>query len=296
MSEQDLISDPHRATRGGVASGPVSDVPPAGYGAWLAWERQRAGLGVTDIAAELRLHPKQVRAIEQEDLARLPEPAYVRGFIRSYARVLNIDPAPILNDLNAKLSPTDASVVDGMAGTGDYSPVRAAARERMSRQLGIGVVVAGLIALGLVGWQASQQTPSIEASPVATIPSEPAAVPAAEIAPAEQSAAAEATASLAESSRADAESTSSDPVPGASEAAPTLTLRFSGQSWVEVTDANGKVVLSQLSSAGAEHAVDGALPLTVVIGDAGKTMVDVRGEAFDLQPFTRNNVARITVN
>ena len=55
--------------------------------------------------AALRLHPNQVRAIEQEDLTRLPEPAYVRGFIRSYARVLNIDPAPMLDDLNAKLAP-----------------------------------------------------------------------------------------------------------------------------------------------------------------------------------------------
>ena len=60
----------------------------AGYGARLAAQRERAGLSVTDVAATLRLHPNQVRAIEQEDLTRLPALAYVRGFIRSYARVL----------------------------------------------------------------------------------------------------------------------------------------------------------------------------------------------------------------
>ena len=74
-----------------------------------------------------------------------------------------------------------------------------------------------------------------------------------------------------------------------------LWLRFSGPSWVEVTDANGKILLSELSSAGVEHMLNGATPLTVVIGDANTTSVSVRGEAFNLQPFTRNNVARFTV-
>ncbi len=81
----------------------------------------------------------------------------------------------------------------------------------------------------------------------------------------------------------------------ASGAAPTVLLRFIGDSWAEVTDRNGKILLSQLSSAGAEHALDGELPLTVVIGDANFASVEVRGAAFNLQPFTRNNVARFTI-
>ena len=46
---------------------------------------------------------------------------------------------------------------------------------------------------------------------------------------------------------------------------------------------------------GAEHALDGELPLTVVIGDANFASVEVRGAAFNLHPFTRNNVARFTI-
>ena len=92
-----------------LASGVGTSIP-AAYGARLAFERQRAGLGITDVAATLRLHPNQVRAIEEEDLARLPELAYVRGFIRGYARVLKVDPAPILVDLNAKLATANATI------------------------------------------------------------------------------------------------------------------------------------------------------------------------------------------
>lgn len=74
-----------------------------------------------------------------------------------------------------------------------------------------------------------------------------------------------------------------------------MLLRFTGDSWAEVTDRSGKILLSQLNSAGAEHALDGELPLTVVIGDANFASVEVRGAAFNLQPFTRNNVARFTI-
>ena len=56
-----------------VGTGPDAPVdaaaeapPPASFGARLQWQRERLGLTVTDVAARLRLHPNQVRALEQE--------------------------------------------------------------------------------------------------------------------------------------------------------------------------------------------------------------------------------------
>ena len=298
MGEQDLTDERATATQSGVEVVLGPDVSaPAGYGARLARQRQSAGLSVTDVAASLRLHPNQVRAIEQEDLARLPALAYVRGFIRSYARVLKVDPAPLLIDLNTKLAPVRESVVDGMAT--DYAAARAAGRERMLPQWAIGIALVVLIALGLVGWQATQQpTPAPappEALPVSAAPPAPAPV-----------LSTDATASPAAS---EASAAPVDPIPAPADAAeptvrssvlttgaaPTLVLRFNGASWAEVTDRNGKILLSQLNAAGAEHALDGELPLTVVIGDANFASVEVRGAAFSLQPFTRNNVARFVI-
>lgn len=292
MSEHDVGAEGRVLTRTEASSDALSSdaSPPKAYGARLAWERQRAGLSVTDVAATLRLHPNQVRAIEQEDLTRLPELAYVRGFIRSYARVLNVDAAPMLGDLNDKLAPSGASVVDAMTTTSDYSPVRAAARERMSRQVVMAVAVIGLIALGIIGWQSTlqgQQAPApaaiTAAPPIATAPVEQPAIKEEQSVPA-----AEQPSQVSEPASA---VVASEP----STAPPMLWLRFSGKSWVEVTDANGKILLLELSSAGVEHMLNGAAPLTVVIGDANTTSVSVHGEAFNLQPFTRNNVARFTV-
>jgi cytoskeleton protein RodZ len=304
MTEQSLISDEREIpAQAETDSKPTNAVVVAGgYGARLAAQRERAGLTVTDVAATLRLHPNQVRAIEQEDLARLPALAYVRGFIRSYARVLNADPEPLLSDLNTKLAPVRESVVDGMAT--DFAAARAAGRERTFPQWAIGIALVILIALGVIGWQTTLKP--APAQPQIVVP---AAAPAAASvtptpAPVPDTATAVATSETAQGSGA-----VSEPVPtpadaaeptvrssvATSGAAPTVLLRFNGSSWAEVTDRNGKILLSQLNAAGAEHALDGEMPLTVVIGDANFASVEVRGASFNLQPFTRNNVARFTV-
>ena len=307
MTDQSLVAD----ARAGVAQTDFDSTQAGsahGYGARLAAQRERAGLSITDIAATLRLHPNQVRAIEQEELARLPALAYVRGFIRSYARVVSLDPEPLLSDLNSKLAPVRETVVDGMAT--DYDAARAAGRERTFPQWAMGIALVILIALGVLGWQTTMQRSAAPPEQVAVVPpptvtaTSPAVAASAKLATSETSASSAATIDSAANSAALVE-----PVPApadtaeptvassraASGAAPTVLLRFTGDSWAEVTDRSGKILLSQLNSAGAEHALDGELPLNVVIGDANFASVEVRGAAFNLQPFTRNNVARFTI-
>ncbi|HQR21846.1 MAG TPA: DUF4115 domain-containing protein, partial [Burkholderiaceae bacterium] len=75
-----------------------------------------------------------------------------------------------------------------------------------------------------------------------------------------------------------------------------LKLKFTGPSWAEVKDAEGKVLHSQHNVAATEFVIEGTPPFYVTIGDATKASVEVRGEAFDLAPHTRQNVARFTIN
>ncbi len=273
---------------GAPAETPVEQ-PPTSFGARLRWERERAGLTVTDVAARLRLHPNQVRALEQETLTALPEAAYVRGFVRSYARILNVEPGPLLDDLASKIAPSSSSVVDGMTQQRDYSPVRAASREQTSRRLVVVGAVLLLIVLGILGWYATRESsprsttgtvvpaaPAVQGPPSAPPPVTEPATPA----PAAVPAGASESAALLE------------PVPPP----PLLKLRFSGASWAEVKDAEGKVLHSQHNTAGAEFVIEGTPPFYVVIGDTTKTSVEVRGEAYDLSPYSRQNVARFTIN
>jgi len=275
-----------------------AEPPPTSFGARLKWERERAGLTVTDVAARLRLHLNQVRALEQENLPALPESAYVRGFLRSYARLLNIDPAPLLADLGAKLAPAVGSVVDGIAQHRDYSPVREAAREQISRRLVISGAILLLVVLGVLGWYATREAPAVpvlnSAPPrTAVVPTAtPTAEPATKVVPMDSAAAPAATAAAPAAPAAAAAAEPIELLPPA----PTLKLRFAGNSWAEVKDAEGKVLYSQHNAAGTEAAIEGTPPLYVVIGDATKTTVEVRGESFDMAPHTRQNVARFTIN
>src|ERR1700758_5026136 len=127
---------------------------PAGFGYTLAQARVRAGLSIEQAAARIRLHPKQLQAIENEDLQLLPAAAYVNGFVRNYAREIGIDPAPLIDDLNSKLKLRGLGSPEPDLGLG--GPISAPMLgERGWRNLVLAGIVIALICAGLVGiWMA----------------------------------------------------------------------------------------------------------------------------------------------
>ena len=72
---------------------PVPPVPPSpdGPGARLKGAREAAGLSLDQVAQQLKLAPRQVKALEDEDFGKLPGRTFARGFVRNYARLLNLD-------------------------------------------------------------------------------------------------------------------------------------------------------------------------------------------------------------
>ena len=59
-------------------------------GALLRDKREKMGLTYAEIAEQTKLRPRFLEALEDEDWEHLPSPAFVKGFIRSYARVLEL--------------------------------------------------------------------------------------------------------------------------------------------------------------------------------------------------------------
>jgi cytoskeleton protein RodZ len=70
---------------------PVLDV-----GKTLREAREVMGLSVHDIANRIKFAPRQVEALEANDFANLPQATFLRGFVRSYARVLQLDEAALI--------------------------------------------------------------------------------------------------------------------------------------------------------------------------------------------------------
>jgi len=72
------------------------DEPELGAGRRLADARRAAGLGPEEVAGRLRLDMRTIRLIEQDDYSQLPAPMFVRGYLRNYARLLDLPPGPIV--------------------------------------------------------------------------------------------------------------------------------------------------------------------------------------------------------
>lgn len=69
-----------------------------GFGAMLREARESLGISIGDVSSRTRLSVDQIRAIEEENLECLPEPVYVRAFLRAYAKAIDIDYEPLVND------------------------------------------------------------------------------------------------------------------------------------------------------------------------------------------------------
>ncbi len=91
-------ADEPREDRAPEASGEAPAAAPQGFGAMLRAAREAQGISLGDMAVRSRLSVAQVRALEEEDVAALPEPVYVRAFIRGCAHSLGLDPQALAED------------------------------------------------------------------------------------------------------------------------------------------------------------------------------------------------------
>lgn len=90
-----------------------------GPGQTLHEERERRGLTINQVATELRLAQRQIEALEADDYSALPPAPFVRGYLRGYARLLDLDGETLVDLFNAdqresiELSPAGAAATGG---------------------------------------------------------------------------------------------------------------------------------------------------------------------------------------
>ena len=73
-------------------------------GEQLASAREAKKWVLDDVARLTKLRSDQVLALEEGRYHVFSAPVYVRGFVKSYAKLVNIDPAPLLEELNGELN------------------------------------------------------------------------------------------------------------------------------------------------------------------------------------------------
>jgi len=73
-----------------------------GYGQVLAQARKDKELSLADVATKLKLTVRQVEALEAEDGGQLPGDVFLRGFVRNYARLMELDPDAVIAPMDAE--------------------------------------------------------------------------------------------------------------------------------------------------------------------------------------------------
>jgi cytoskeleton protein RodZ len=275
-------------------------------GALLAAARESRGLTVIDIARQLKLSPWQIDALESGDYRRLPGTVFVRGFIRNYARLVNLDAALLLANAERELPPA--------APGGPEMPPSAEIpfpRERTFNwhkyAIAAIVLVIPVVIFEFYPGDANETTvksrqvelpaPQVMAEVKPVAETRQAALPAAGVADASVT-----------GQRPDAGAVRQDKSPAkppvvvvAASAAPKpgeqlVRFRFEQESWVEVRDRNGRIIFSQLNAAGTEQAVSGKPPLSLVVGNASGVRLTHNQQPVNLAPYTKVDVARLTLD
>src|SRR3977135_1546622 len=83
---------------------------PAPAGATLRHERRRQGLSLGYISRQLKLSVRQVEALERDDYSAYKGPVFIHGFIRNYAKLLGLDPEPLIRATDSMLNPPELAI------------------------------------------------------------------------------------------------------------------------------------------------------------------------------------------
>lgn len=267
-------------------------------GAMLREARQRQGLHLAALAAAIKVTPAKLEALEADRYEALPDLTFARALAQACCRALKIDAAPVLalmpGAVSSRLERVDEGLNTPMPERGSGLPLA----EWLPWQRPV-PWIALLLLLAAGAFVLLPTRSGVEpASGTATDPVLPPASAASMallgmVLPGTGTGAAE-PASAAAPLAASAAVVASAPVVVASADQPLL-LRAQQDSWVQVSDADGKQLLGRMMSAGETLSLGGALPLKVRIGNVRGTQLQFRGQAVDLAAAARDNVATLTL-
>ncbi|AYM77619.1 helix-turn-helix domain-containing protein [Janthinobacterium agaricidamnosum] len=303
-------------------------------GAQLKAQREALGWPVEQVADQLKLAPRQVIALEEGDMAALPNVAVVRGFVRAYAKVVRLDAAPLVAMIEVHPAPAQdpaAPVRREISAT--FSESRfPSMTQRSSNQTpiwiagAVAVVVAaafgayklGYVPASLLSSHAEKETAHAEVGPVETTlikpgqdltPVQSPSVPLISVPPppgndtqtgAPAAAAASAPAAAVPPAAVPAPATAATaavtpPAAAAAVGANALVLKVEQDSWVEIRRPGASPLISRMVKAGSTETFDITGPATLVVGKPGVVQATLRGAKLDLPTVAGGTISRVSI-
>ncbi|MGS0892192.1 helix-turn-helix domain-containing protein [Burkholderia stagnalis] len=305
----------------------------AAVGSRLAQLREAKGWTVDDVSARLKVAPQKLRALESGDISHLPGATFALGVVRSYAKMLGVDPEPFAQALRRERGVPEVDLsMPASSGTdlprGRVSIPLGGSSRHHPWLWGTAVVVIAVIAVLMwhtggdssswlarfkgsdtqhasdAGAPASSVEEPVASGASATLASEvpaPAAVSSEAAPQAVAPAASTVTATASQPVVATAASAAAPAEPASIAVAPgqsMVELKVKQDCWFSVRDKSGKELFSALVRAGETKQVAGDGSFKVTIGNtAGLDAIAFDGKPVDPAKYSaaRGNVARFTL-
>lgn len=280
-------------------------------GTLLTRAREKLSFSQKDIASRLNLREAVIAALDANDFDKLPAPTYVRGYIRSYARVINLNADSLIN-LYEGVAEAPPEILP------DVQPVvQASSRDNPVKAMTY--LVTFTLVILIIAWWQGQHIVSTDffASNTKTssggkypggftytydVVNHPDTLELSEIDELDNS-------GLKDMKIVDLSKTSEskpDDILSIEDSlnlnaqtnlnilanSDTLKMELTAESWVEVYDVLGEKLYRGLAKPGEKISIIGTAPLSVKLGNARAVSVNFNGKAFDTSTYTKAGVAR----
>lgn len=267
-------------------------------GQQLAQARESAGLSQQQVAQALHMTVTKVRALEADDYHRLNVHTFVRGYLRAYALYLQLDPAVVLAAYEQQVAARGLVTNPNALTTKVKDPGR-----KTWGFIAVLVLVLALLLLISVWFFGNRiPSPAVTAALPAQLPVaslmprgtiEPAVV-GAEKAEADDGTSVGATTTEAGADVIIAEQAARE-VTAQQAPLDILQVAFAAECWLEVSDAEGDVLATDLQRAGSQIVLQGTAPFQVKLGNAAAASITLNGVAIALTPPEDQKVVTVNV-
>lgn len=282
-------------------SGPNAAVT---LGSLLSQARKHRGLSVGEVAERLKLPARQIEAMESGSYKGLPEAVFIKGFLSSYARLLELDEKE-LKQYFQQIFPTANHY-----STADSSKIESAdldfknkPQRRHFPSWLIAVLVVILIGAGVYAWQTKSTSESARQAATASQEVSVQAASISDIAASnirvvpmttnEQISSQPVSAASISSQTATSQNAGMEASQPAASAADTLVIKMTNRSWLQVSDKNGKVLIGQVVDANSTHQFSGAAPYKVVLGYTPGVSIQFAGKDIAIEQNKKRTAVMI---
>lgn len=267
--------------------------------------REGKNISVNDIASKMYLDVRIINAIEEDNFSSLSDAIYVRGYIRSYSKLLGADADGLVKLYEQHGGNFEPEIIPEIRHPSQTSssdkPVKAFTY----------LIALTLVVLVIAWWQSNFviNTPVDNTTSITSALSvQPVTPDIAELTTPQPSYTSTDTSSVNNQILNTAETlTVVTPLPeqGATTSAqPTvyqttgpdlIVLKLTADSWIEIVDATNTKVFFNLGRPGDVYNVRGKAPFNVLLGFAQAVNIEYNGNPFNAAPFSRAGVARFTL-